>query len=146
MGLLEAIFDRRKPNTGYLNINDDANANAPNKTFKERRSLAERKADVESIKSKFPNKVPIIVERYKNEKNLPVIDKVKFLVPRELTTAQLSTIVRNRLSLGSTESFFLFTASGTMPSLSITVADLHEQTRDTDGFLYLTYTSQEVFG
>ena len=130
---------------GYQNIND-ANPNIPNQTFRERKSLVERRADVEAIRHKFPTKVPIIVERYKSEKSLPSIDKVKFLVPRELTMAQLSTIVRNRLSLSSTETFFLFTSTGSMPALSISVSDLHQHSKDVDGFLYVTYASQEVFG
>ena len=143
MGFIDRILDKKT--SGYRGLND-ANSNIPNQTFKERKSMAERKADVEAIRLKFPNKVPIIVERYKSEKSLPVIDKVKFLVPRELTMAQLATIVRNRLSLSSTETFFLFTSTGSMPALSISVSDLHKQSKDQDGFLYVTYTSQEVFG
>lgn len=34
------------------------------KPFKERNSLNERLTAVESIKTKFPSKVPVIVERY----------------------------------------------------------------------------------
>eukprot|EP00092_Neocalanus_flemingeri_P102896 GFUD01131625.1.p1 GENE.GFUD01131625.1~~GFUD01131625.1.p1 ORF type:complete len:144 (-),score=48.16 GFUD01131625.1:89-520(-) len=143
MGFINKLFSQHT--SEYQDMND-ANANTPNQSFRARKSLAERKADVEAIKHKFPTKVPIIVERYKSEKSLPMIDKVKFLVPKELTMAQLATIVRNRLSLGSTETFFLFTSSGSMPALSISVSDLHRQSKDQDGFLYLTYTSQEVFG
>ena len=40
-------------------------ANTPNKSFKERNSLTDRIAAVENIRVKFPNKVPVIVERYK---------------------------------------------------------------------------------
>lgn len=56
--------------------------------------LASRKDEVGSIRSKFPNKVPVIVERYQKEKDLPILDKTKFLVPEELTLSQFVTIIR----------------------------------------------------
>ena len=58
--------------------------------------LASRKDEVSSIRSKFPNKVPVIVERYHKEKDLPILDKTKFLVPEELTLSQFVTIIRYR--------------------------------------------------
>ena len=36
-----------------------------NQSFKERNSLSERIAAVENIRLKFPQKVPVIVEKYK---------------------------------------------------------------------------------
>ena len=80
------------------------------------------------------------------ERSLPCIDKVKYLVPRELTLAQLSTIVRNRLSLNQAESFFLFSSGGVMVTMSGTVQELYAANMDSDGFLYIEYASQETFG
>ena len=80
------------------------------------------------------------------EKSLPAIDKVKYLVPQELSVSQLATIVRNRLSLCQTQSLFLFTSSGQMLQLSMIVEVAHSLHTDQDGFLYVTYSSQEAFG
>ena len=71
---------------------------------------------------------------------------MKYLVPRELTLAQLSTIVRNRLSLNQAESFFLFSSGGVMVTMSSTVQELYAANMDNDGFLYIEYASQETFG
>jgi microtubule-associated protein 1 light chain len=108
--------------------------------------LSTRKEEVAAIRAKFPTKVPIIVEKYKKERNLPHIDKVKFLVPQDLTLSQLSTILRNRLQISSTESFFLFVSGKCLPSLSTSVAELYRDHSDEDGFLYVSYASQEAFG
>ena len=143
MGIISKVLFKSSATYSHLN---DPNSNSANRTFKERKSLAERKADVETIRNKFPTKIPIIVERYKKEKSLPPIDKVKFLVPIELTMAQFTTIVRNRLSLGDMETFYMYTDTGHMPALSINLTDLYNQCQDMDGFLYVTYASQEVFG
>ena len=77
---------------------------------------------------------------------MPSIDKVKYLVPQELTVSQLATIVRNRLSLSQTQSLFLFTGSGQLLQLSMSVQQAHALNTDPDGFLYVTYSSQEAFG
>ena len=63
-----------------------------------------------------------------------------------LTLAQLSTIVRNRLSLNQAESFFLFSSGGVMVTMSSTVQELYAANMDNDGFLYIEYASQETFG
>ena len=52
--LKSAVYSERKRREGPESV----------KSFKERNSLSERRRAVENIKTKFPNKVPVIVERY----------------------------------------------------------------------------------
>ncbi|XP_003385572.3 PREDICTED: microtubule-associated proteins 1A/1B light chain 3C-like [Amphimedon queenslandica] len=116
------------------------------KSFKQRRSFASRKDEVASIRSKFPNKVPVIVERYQKEKDLPILDKTKFLVPEELTLSQFVTIIRNRMGLTSTQAFYLLVNNKSMASMATTMSDIYDTEKDEDGFLYMVYASQEFFG
>ncbi|CAB4016294.1 Microtubule-associated s 1A 1B light chain 3C [Paramuricea clavata] len=64
------------------------------KPFKLRKTFGERQTEAHGIRVKFPAKIPVIVERYQKEKNLPQLDKTKFLVPEELTISQFVTIIR----------------------------------------------------
>ncbi|XP_014665956.1 PREDICTED: microtubule-associated proteins 1A/1B light chain 3C-like [Priapulus caudatus] len=116
------------------------------KTFKQRKSFGTRKEEVASIRSKFPTKVPVIVERYHKERSLPAIDKTKFLVPQDLSMSQFLTIIRNRLHLSANQAFYLIINNKSLASMSTVLAEVYRDDKDDDGFLYMTYASQEMFG
>ncbi|KAL5008753.1 hypothetical protein ScPMuIL_014334 [Solemya velum] len=116
------------------------------KPFKQRKSFAVRKDEVAGIRDKFPAKVPVIVERYHKEKNLPLLDKTKFLVPQEISMSQFTTIIRNRMSLNANRAFYLIVNNKSISSMSMTLAEVYRDEKDDDGFLYMTYASQEMFG
>nr|XP_028566624.1 microtubule-associated proteins 1A/1B light chain 3C-like [Podarcis muralis] len=115
--------------------------------FKHRKTFASRKSEVATIRMKFPGKLPIILERYPKEKMLPALDKTKFLVPEDLTMGQFITIIRNRMCIGSTQAFyFLVDGNCSLVSMSSTMSEVYMTYKDEDGFLYMTYASQEMFG
>ncbi|RWS25598.1 microtubule-associated proteins 1A/1B light chain 3C-like protein [Leptotrombidium deliense] len=126
--------------------NMDAVENNANRPFKLRKSLATRKEEVAGIRVKFPTKIPVIVERFHKERNLPVLDKTKFLVPQELTMSQFVTIIRNRMQIHANQAFYLIVNNKSMASMSKTLAEVYRENKDEDGFLYVTYASQEMFG
>ncbi|XP_054840837.1 microtubule-associated proteins 1A/1B light chain 3C [Eublepharis macularius] len=114
--------------------------------FKQRKSLASRMEEVIGIRGKFPTKIPVIVERYQGERFLPLLDKTKFLVPQELTMTQFISIIRSRMGLSSTQAFYLLVNNKSLASMSLTLAEIYQDYKDEDGFIYMTYASQEMFG
>ncbi|RZC39661.1 microtubule-associated proteins 1A/1B light chain 3C-like [Asbolus verrucosus] len=105
-----------------------------------------RNEEVLALRNKFPTKIPIIIKRFSKEMQLPHLDKCKFLVPQEITMSQFQTIIRNRLQMGPNQALYLLVNNRSMLSLSLTLAEAYSEYAGADGFLYITYASQEVFG
>lgn len=53
---------------------------------------------------------------------------------------------RNRLQLNSQQALYLLVSNRNLASLSRPLTQVYRDYRDEDGFLYVTYASQEVFG
>ena len=67
--------------------------------FKSGKPFQDRVRDAAQIRHEHPDKTPVIVERAQNEKNLPMLDKSKFLVPAHVTLHEFTRVLRRRLEL-----------------------------------------------
>lgn len=113
--------------------------------FKAQHSFEKRKDESTRIKEKYPDKIPIIIERG-DISDLPNMDKQKILIQKDLTIGQFLFIVRKKINIDSTQALFLFINNTHIPSSNSTIAEAYNKHMDKDGFLYITYNSQQAFG
>ena len=114
-------------------------------TYKESKTLVTRIREAHDIISKYPSRVPIIVEKSRQAKDIPDIDKTKFLCPDSFTVGQFIYIIRRRLILPPEKALFVF-INNILPLQSQFMKEIYSQHRDMDGFLYITYTGESTFG
>tara|TARA_Y100000589_G_C27082985_1_gene600481 strand:- start:166 stop:522 length:357 start_codon:yes stop_codon:yes gene_type:complete len=113
--------------------------------FKKHYTFEQRQIESTRIREKYPDRIPIIVSRNTNSKNVPLIDKHKFLVPSDLTVGQFIYVIRKRIKLDSEKAIFVFVRS-VLPPSSALITNIYEEHKDADGFLYLTYSGENTFG
>lgn len=113
--------------------------------FKSTKTFTERKTEADRILTKYPDQVPIICEKVAGNKDLPEMDKFKFLVPKDLTLGQFMYVIRNRMKLSPEKAIFLFVGKN-VPSSSELIGSIYHNYRDADGFLYVIYSGENTFG
>jgi GABA(A) receptor-associated protein len=101
--------------------------------------------EAERLIEKFPGRVPVLVQRHTQAKNIPDIDKNKFLVPDVLTIGQFIYVVRKRINLEPDKALFMF-VNNTLPTTGSLIKELYHAYKGTDGALHIVYTSESVFG
>lgn len=109
--------------------------------FKQKKSFATRKEEAAKSREKYSSMIPVIVEKYENEYNLPSIENSKYLVPQEVTMPVFVNVIRNRMSLEPSREFHLFVNNKNLAKINQTLLDTYEDEKDEDGFLYMTYAS-----
>lgn len=116
----------------------------PDIPYKQSFPFAQRHAEAQRIREKFPGRVPVIVEKAPRS-DVPMIDKKKFLVPSDLTIGQFIFVVRKRLSLPPEKALFLF-CENSLPTTGTLMREIYATYASNDGFLYCTYSGESSFG
>ncbi len=114
--------------------------------FKTEFKFEHRQREANQVLERYPDRVPVIIERSKNCTNINIIDKRKYLVPIDITMSQFLWIIRRRLYLNESTALFLFNQCGTVFQNTQLISNIYEESKDEDGFLYLQYASENTFG
>ncbi|ETW46058.1 hypothetical protein PFMALIP_05878 [Plasmodium falciparum MaliPS096_E11] len=111
-------------------------------SLKDEVSFENRVAETHKIRSKYPNRIPVVCERA-NRSNLPIIEKKKFLVPMNMLVGEFKFILHqhiNQSAYGSNMKLFrertiyLF-VNNIVPKTGLLMQDLYEMYKDEDGYL-----------
>ena len=113
--------------------------------FKQEHTLEQRQQESARIREKYPERVPVICEKADRSQSVIDIDKKKYLVPSDLTVGQFMFVIRKRLKLPPEQAIFLF-VNGTIPPTGALMSQVYEDYRDQDGFLYINYAGENIFG
>ena len=112
--------------------------------FKKQHDFESRKTEANRVINKYPERIPVIVERMKKSK-MSLIDRNKYLVPRELTMGQMVYVIRKRIHIEAEKALFLFVNKQIVCNTS-TLSEVYYNHKDIDGFLYIEYMEENVFG
>ena len=122
-----------------------ANSIIKRPSFKERFTFETRQDEALRIMKKYPDRIPIIVERSSSDTTTELINKNKYLAPSSLTVGQFVYVIRKRLVLPPEKAIFLF-IGGILPPTASLLGSIYDERKDRDHFLYITYSGENTFG
>jgi GABA(A) receptor-associated protein len=122
----------------------NTNESDKTKTFKSY-PLEQRIEEAKRIRAKYPDRIPVIIDRHPNNTSVPTIDKQKYLLPEDMVFSQFMHIIRKRIKLTSQQAIFIF-INDKIPTGSTKVSDLYKEYKDEDGFLYAFYAGENAYG
>ncbi|XP_076339004.1 gamma-aminobutyric acid receptor-associated protein-like 2 isoform X3 [Tachypleus tridentatus] len=112
--------------------------------FKEKYSFEQRKKEAANVRTKYPDRIPVVVERDPGS-TIPTVDKHRFLVPDDISVAHFMWIIRKRIQLAPEKAIFLF-IDRMLPQSSATMGEIYREHSEEDGFLYIIYSGESTFG
>ena len=107
-----------------------------------------RENESRKIIEQNPNKVPIICLKDPNS-HLIEMKKTRYLLDKSFTISQFTSLIKQKLKLNSNEALFLiakkrnknYSLAGDIP-----MSQAYDEFKEKDGFLYILYTSKEIWG
>jgi len=112
--------------------------------YKEENPFEKRRAEGEKIRKKYPDRIPVIVEKAPKCR-LADCDKKKYLVPTDLTVGQFYFLIRKRIHLRPEDALFFF-VNNVIPPTAATMGQLYQDHHEEDLFLYIAYSDENVYG
>jgi len=109
-------------------------------------TLEDRQREARSVRKKYPDRVPCVVEvRQKEPDDGLKLDKKKYLVPNDVTLSQFAFVLRKRMHLNPSKAIFMM-IDNQMISGSVTMRQVYAQHKGPDDFLYVHIGSENTFG
>lgn len=119
--------------------------------FEQTHSFETRKKESDRVMQKYEDRVVIIAEPLKGDKNMEKNANIskpknKFLVSYDITVAQFQCILRKRLNIQPESAIYIYCKSNVLPPTTYSLGQLYNEHVSNDGFLYIFYGSESTFG
>jgi GABA(A) receptor-associated protein len=111
----------------------------------------------QSLRTKYPDKIPVIVDRA--NATTPKMNRNKFLVPADLTVGQFLYVIRKHMpALEAHEALFIFvktfkygkdekcTINDTLPTPSSLMSSVYREYQDRSGYVFFSISTESTFG
>lgn len=121
------------------------------KTDRDEIDFEKLKKSIASIRTKFPDRIPVVVTKEKVSNNDGIPDPapgkkyVKYLVPNDLTVGQFIYTIRKRMQLTPEKAIYVF-VNGRLPPSAMLMSQLYEKEKGDSGYLLMTYSGENTFG
>ena len=113
--------------------------------FKKENTFEVRRSEYENVIKRYPDKIAIICEKAPRSK-IKSINKTKYLVDQNLSLPQFKATIRKNLELDDREAIFFLVNGKTALSGSDTLGNIYSKYKNKDGFLYIAYAAEEIWG
>ena len=115
--------------------------------FKHHYPIEKRMQWSKEARLKYSNKLPLIVEKDHKCQALDDLTNPKFLMPRTFSISEVQMIIRRKLNLRKEQGLFLMVNDGKdIVKANQSLENVFETYKDEDGFLYILYTQEDMFG
>ena len=104
----------------------------------------EEKEKIIKILKRYPNKVPLYVEKGKSSK-LKDLPKKKYLLPSNMTLGDFMIYIRKQIKLSPNEALFLF-INGKLEVNSLKISEIYHREKDENCILHIIYDTENTFG
>nr|XP_035954915.1 gamma-aminobutyric acid receptor-associated protein-like [Halichoerus grypus] len=112
---------------------------------KEEHPFEKCRSEGENIAKKYPDRVPVIVEKAPKAR-IGDLDKMKYLVPSDLTVGLFYFLIRKRIHLRAEDALFFLVNNVIPPTSASHMGQLHQDHHVEDFFLYLASSDESVYG
>ena len=112
-------------------------------------SFEDRRKRSSSLLLKYKDKYPVILEKSNRDKYLPNIDKNKLLVSQDMTVVTILQLLKKNIKVNENTAIYIMLCNNNkhlMLSGSQSISYLYDNYKSDDGFLYLEYCTENVFG
>ena len=137
---METIVEKAK------SLINEINTDYKTSTFQQNHSFEKRANEAQRILDKYPDRIPVIVEKDPRCKDIPDIDRKKYLVPDDLSMANFMYVIRKRIKLSPEKSLYLFVDGTNMVPTSQLIKHIYQEFSSPDNFLYIMYAGESTFG